>query len=85
MQTGQSYLEERKILPATIQAHRLEVDVAPTAERIVQRLGEDILLAGQPLSQYSAELLWFPYLNADGAITSWRCGFFPRRSMVRNS
>ena len=53
MQTGQSYLEERKILPATIQAHRLEFDDAPTAERVVERLGEDIVLAGQPLSQDS--------------------------------
>jgi hypothetical protein len=77
MQAGQSYLEERKILPATIQAHRLEFDGGPTAARVVQRLGEDILLAGQPLSQYSSELLWFPYLNADGATTSWTVRIFP--------
>jgi Domain of unknown function (DUF3854) len=77
MQTSKSYLEARGILPATIEAHRLEFDAAPSAERIVERLGDDILIGGQPLSAYAKELLWFPHLNSDSAITSWTVRVFP--------
>ncbi|MGA7881752.1 MAG: DUF3854 domain-containing protein [Terrimicrobiaceae bacterium] len=77
MTASETYLEERKILPATIAAHHLEFDSAPTAERIIERLGGDILVAGQPLSHYSAELLWFPHFNSDGAIPSWTARIFP--------
>jgi hypothetical protein len=38
MTTSETYLETRKILPATIAAHHLEFDAAPTAERIIDRL-----------------------------------------------
>ena len=41
------------------------------------RLGEDIQVAGQPLSRYAKELLWIPYVNSDGAITSWTARIFP--------
>ena len=77
MQGCQSYLEARRIQSATIQAHHLEFDHAPSAERIIARLGEDIQVAGQPLSRYAKELLWIPYVNSDGAITSWTARIFP--------
>jgi hypothetical protein len=77
VRAAEDYLKARGILPATIQAHRLEFDTAPNIERIVARLGEDILIAGQPLSLYARELLWFPHLNSDGAITSWTVRVFP--------
>ena len=78
MQSSKSYLEARGIRPETAQAHRLEIDTAPTAERIIQRLGDDIqIAAGQPLSVYAKELLWFPFQNSDGAITSWSVRIFP--------
>ena len=77
MTACQNYLEARKISPETAAAHRLEIDTAPTVERIMRRLGDDILVAGQPLSIYAQELLWIPFLNADGAITSWVARIFP--------
>ena len=78
MQSSKSYLEARGLRPETAQAHRLEIDTAPTAERIIQRLGDDIQIApGQPLSVYAKELLWFPFQNSDGAITSWSVRIFP--------
>ena len=77
MTTAETYLEARKILPATIAAQHLEFDSAPAAERIRERLGDDILVAGRPLSQYAKELLWVPYLNSDGAATSWTARIFP--------
>ncbi len=80
MTASESYLEERKTLPATIAAHHLEFDAAPTAARIVDRLGDDILVEGRPLSQYAKELLWVPYLNSDGATTSWTARIFPTPS-----
>ena len=77
MNACESYLEARKISPETIQAHRLEFDTSPTIERIIERLGDDILVAGQPLSKYAEELLWFAFLNADAAVTSWTARIFP--------
>jgi hypothetical protein len=77
MNACESYLEARKILPATIESHRLEFDAAPTAGRIIERLGDDILVECRPLSNYARELLWIPYLNSDGAITSWAARIFP--------
>ena len=77
MNAGQSYLEARGIRSETVQAHGLEFDPAPTAERIIERLGDDILIGGQPLSQYARELLWIPHLERDGAITSWTVRVFP--------
>ena len=73
----QSYLEARGIHLETVQAHGLEFDPAPTAERIIERLGDDILIGGRPLSERAQELLWFPHHNADGAITSWTVRVFP--------
>jgi DNA polymerase-1 len=77
MQSSKGYLDARGILPETIQTHWLEIDGGPTEERIVARLGDDIVVAGQPLSRYAKELLWVPYRNADGAITSWTARIFP--------
>ena len=57
MTASETYLEARKILPATIAAHHLEFDSAPTAERIIERLGDDILVEGRPLSSYAQEFL----------------------------
>lgn len=77
MTAAESYLEERKILPTTIAAHHLEFEATPAAERIIERLGGDILVEKQPLSKYAKELLWVPYLNSDGVITSWTARIFP--------
>ena len=77
MTACQSYLDARKISPETAAAHRLEIDTAPAAERITERLGDDIQIAEQPLSQIATELLWIPYLNADGAAVFWVTRIFP--------
>ena len=77
MTAGQSYLEARGIRSETVQVHGLELDSAPTSKRIIERLGDDILVSGRPLSACAKELIWFPHLNSDGAITSWTVRVFP--------
>jgi hypothetical protein len=73
----EDYLTARGISLQTVKEYRLEFDDAPDKGRIVDRLGDDILVAGRPLSQYAEELLWIPYLNAGGAISSWSARIFP--------
>jgi hypothetical protein len=73
------------ILPATIDTHCLEFDAVPTAERIIERLGDDILVEVRTLSNYAQEVLWIPYRNSDGAATSWTRGFSLHRPAVRSS
>ena len=77
MTASETYLEERKILPATIAAHHLECDSAPTAERIIERLGDDILVEGPTPFPICQRVVVGSYLNSDGAITSWTARIFP--------
>jgi Domain of unknown function (DUF3854) len=76
----EDYLNARGITPETAREYRLEFDVGPDKGRIVDRLGADVSVAGQPLSGYAEELLWIPYLNSDGAISSWSARIFPTPS-----
>ena len=73
----EDYLNARGITPETAREYRLEFDGGPDKGRIVDRLGADVSVAGQPLSGYAEELLWIPYLNSDGAISSWSARIFP--------
>lgn len=77
MEAALDYLGARGILTDTTKAHGLEIDINPTKEQILARLGEDIQVGRVPLSSYAMALLWIPHLNADGAVTSWTARIFP--------
>ena len=85
MTACQNYLDARKISPETAAAHRLEIDAAPAAKRIIERLGDDIQIAGPTALHLSpTELLWIPYLNADGGAMFGALEFFRRPPVVQN-
>jgi hypothetical protein len=75
---GTEYLTDRGIDLDTASKLGIEIENPPSVSRIVERLGEDILIGGKPLSQVATTLIWFPCWNSDGIITtSWIARVLP--------
>jgi hypothetical protein len=55
----------------------IEIENPPSVSRIVERLGEDILIGGKLLSQVATTLIWFPCCNSDGVPASWIARVLP--------
>jgi putative DNA primase/helicase len=43
----------------------------PPAKRIIERLGKDLIISGNPLSKSIREMLWFPLRNYEDHLKSW--------------
>ena len=85
MTASETYLEERKILPATIDTHRLEFDSAPTPERIIERLGGDVMVEGRRFPNMRRSCCGFPTSTPTVSAHPGQRGFSQRRPMARSS
>ena len=74
---GTEYLTDRGIDLDLAFKLGVEIESPPSVARIIERLGEDILIGGKPLSQVATTLIWFPCRNSDGIIVSWIARVLP--------
>ena len=52
-------------------ANGVELDVMPPAKRIIEGLGNDLIIGGKPLSKSIREILWFALRNERGEPTEY--------------
>jgi P4 family phage/plasmid primase-like protien len=65
------YFAERGLLQDFARANGVQWDRIPQATTIRDRLGEDLLVHGQPLSTLIQEMIWFEHRNHQGQLKSW--------------
>src|SRR5262249_51786108 len=64
-------LAERGLDVEFARANGVEFDVIPSPKRIIERLGTDPIIDGEPLSKLIREMMWFPLCNHEDYLKSW--------------